>query len=173
MLKTGLWTLIFLLLPTAIFAWDLHALAKRERSRRAQLRARGRQATSFTDEDLNRRHTTARQTYRTDVSAPRSNRRIEKERKERVEAERHWRREREKHLRGQQQLSAKIRRLEWRYQERLNRLNPEPHRRRLRDDPTLSVLESSLNALREDYRRQEQAFLERGRRAGALPGWLR
>jgi hypothetical protein len=60
--------------------------------------------------------------------------------------------------------------LEWRLADRRARIRPGE---RLRDEPALRALEETLETLRKERRELVNRFQERGRRARALPGWLR
>jgi hypothetical protein len=80
------------------------------------------------------------------------------------------RREKERHRRELARLDARIRRLEWRLAERTGRERPGEG---LREDAAEKALAESLESMRSDRERLVQAFHERGRKAGALPGRLR
>ena len=169
---------VLIVIPTALVARDLHALAKRERARRERLRVSAvAKAPSYDNQDLARIHAEAVRSGSTQPSSTEktamSRRQWVEEAAQRREREQFWRAERRKHNQQQRQLAAKIARLEWRAERRREQLRRSSQRLSASDDPTLSVIQSSLDALRAEQRKQEENFLERGRRDGALPGWLR
>lgn len=178
--KLALWIALMIALPTALLARDLHAVAKRERARRQRLRLISNDPVRrYDDHDLRRVHD-SRDELRIISSASGENgpksattRRQRKDEAHRRKQEEFWRHQRQRHDQDQLRLTTKIRRLEWRLKRRREELRQASQRLSGRDDPALRVIESSLEALRSEFRKREEAFLERGRRGGALPGWLR
>ena len=168
-MKIFLLVLIVCLLSTLLIARDLSQLAKAERERRrAAVAARNHSPIRrFTNQDLKPYHRThrssaPRETLRPSRSSS-SDRDLAKERA-------YWQKEKEKHRRELARLNARIRKTKWRLAERRARRKPGE---RLREDPTESALEETLKAMEEEKRKLIEEFLERGRRARALPGWLR
>jgi hypothetical protein len=167
-MKLGLVILVICLVPVILMAYDLNAVAKRERERRLGLATlrQGRPVRSFHDADL--------EVYRRAQNSPEPPRRSKRHTtppsrdldKERV----HWQKEKAKHDRELARVDASIRRLERRLAERTARRRPGE---RLRKDPTERVLQDSIESLREERKRLIYSFHERARKAGALPGWLR
>jgi hypothetical protein len=165
-MKTVFCLALLCLLPLVIGATPLGELARRERARRAELTRQGKKARTYSDADLEPR---APSTTLAPSRSPAGESREERER----EAKRlHWRREREKLDRELARLDANIRRLEWRLEaaraRRADRKG-DPKARDLQEE----VLRESLKALYAEREREINRFLERGRREGALPGWLR
>ena len=151
-----------------LLARDLTEAAKKERSRRQALSTvrRGRSVRVFTNSDLERYQ-------RADVSPgpPLSGkRRPVKPLRDLAKERKHWQKEKEKHQRERARLDARIRRLEWRLADRRARKRPGE---RLREDPAEKALEESLKSMRAERKRFIEEFRERGRKAGAFPGWLR
>ena len=176
--KMIFWLAMLVALPTALLARDLHAIAKRERARRERLRiVVGQPVKKYDNRDLDRIHGQDRSPTGISASGMRdethSAKRRREEEAERREREQFWRQERRRHDERQLRLSAKIERLEWRLNRRREQLRHASERLSGRDDPTILIIQSSLAALRAEHRKREEGFLERGRRAGALPGWLR
>ena len=168
-MKIFLFVLFICLLSALLIARDLSQLAKAERERRrAVVAARHHSpARTFTDQDLKSYHRTHRSSAPRE--APRSSRAASSQRdvsKERA----YWQKEKEKHQRELARLDARIRRTEWRLAERRARRKPGE---RLREDAAEKALEETLKAMEEERRKLIAGFLERSRRAGALPGWLR
>jgi hypothetical protein len=150
----------------AVYALDLPSLARRERARRNA--AAGIPARSFDDADLER-FRGERDPEAAPASKPLPPLLVMPSRdltKEKV----YWRKERQQHEREVARVEASLRRLEW-------RLNEKRARRRSRDwhteDPTIALLEDSIQTLTEERNRIEERFRERARREGALPGWIR
>jgi hypothetical protein len=157
------------LLSALLIARDLGQAAKAERERRRSLVAGpGHSPTRiYTNRDLKTYHRS--QSNSLPQQIPRSLRFTASERdihEERV----YWHREREKHKRELARLDARIRRTKWRLAERKARRRPGE---RLREDPAEKALEETLEGMEKERRKLISDFLERGRRAGALPGWLR
>ena len=150
----------------AVYALDLPSLARRERARRSA--HAGKPARSFSDDDLERyRRGRAPDSVPTTptaapppVAAPRDLTR------ERV----YWRKEAQQHQREVAKIEAKLRRLEWRLNEKRSRRRS---REWLTEDAAIGLLEDSIRALSEERRRLEEGFRERARKEGALPGWVR
>ena len=42
-----------------------------------------------------------------------------------------------------------------------------------RDDPTITLIQESLESLRDEREKLDLEFRERARKAGAFPGWIR
>jgi hypothetical protein len=167
--KIFLFILFMCLLSALLIARDLNQVAKAERQRRqAVIAARnGGKTPTFTNRDLkgyhqNSEHAVRRKTRRSSVSAS-SQRDLSRE-------QAYWQKEKEKHRRELARLDARIRRLEWRLAERKARKKLGGL---LREDPAERALEETLESMEEEKRRLISEFLERGRKAGALPGWLR
>jgi hypothetical protein len=167
--KIFLFVLFMCLMSALLIARDLSRVAKAERERRrAVVAARNPSSNrTFTNQDLANYHrlyagSTPHETLRTSrpTSSPQD---IAKKRA-------YWQKEKEKHRHELARLEARIRRTKWRLAERKARRRPGE---RLRDDPAESALEETLMAMEEERRKLIAEFLERGRRAGALPGWLR
>ena len=159
--------ILLCLLSAAVVARDLSVVAKKERERRqAAEESRGsKKVLSFTNEDLKR--------YRqTDAVTTIHRRRSPKTLPQRDFAKERafWAKEKVRHENELARLNARIRRLEWRLAERKARRRPGE---RLREDPGEKVLEQTLEALRQERKKLIEDFRERGRRARALPGWLR
>lgn len=156
------------LLSAAVMARDLTEAARKERARRQAIQASNgsKKVLSFTNVDLKRyqQQGTHPTNVRTRESPKlRTQRNLNKERA-------YWAKEGERHRNELARLDARIRRLEWRLAERKARRRPGE---RLREDPAERVLEQNLQALHEERKRLIEEFRERGRRARALPGWLR
>ena len=155
-------------LSAVLVAHDLTGTARKERARRqtVQESRSAKKVRSFTNQDLGRYHRP--EAHHIPVHPPKA-RKVGPQRnlaKERA----YWVKEAEKHRRELARVDARIRRLEWRLAERQARRRPGE---RLRDDPAEKVLEQTLEAMNEEKKRIIEEFRERGRRAGALPGWLR
>ncbi len=157
------------LFSALLLARDLAETAKKERIRRQADRVdrHGKPARVYTNADLERVHQdvpASEVRFGGRKSKPaKSQRDYEKE-------QQHWRKEKEKHQREVARLDARIRRLEWRLADRQARKRPGE---RLREDPAETALEESLKSIRAERSRFIQEFRERGRKAGAFPGWLR
>jgi hypothetical protein len=156
------------LFSALLVARDLNETAKKERLRRqaSSVSRKGRAVRIYTNTDLERFHEPAPSLsaqLTSKSSPPRSQRDYEKERQ-------HWAKEKEKHQQEVARLDARIRRLEWRLADRRARRRPGE---RLREDPAEKALEESLKSMRAERKRFIEEFLERGRKAGAFPGWLR
>lgn len=150
-----------------VYAVDLQAVARRERERRQALAEGARmRARSFGMEDLERyggdRDPGATPGSRASA-AVRADRDFGRERA-------FWRREKERYEREAARIDAGIRRLEWRLRDKRAKRRPGE---RLSPDPSIELLEESLESLRDERRGLEERFRERARKAGALPGWLR
>jgi hypothetical protein len=155
-------------LSAALLAKDLRALARKERARREAVAASGRGGPSFDDADLARYRAAGGEEERSAVSSvPRPHREDERDLQQ---ERRYWRGELERHRRELERIDAGIRRLELRLAERRGRRRSGE---RLSRDPSERLLEDTLESLRAERRRVEEAFRERARKAGAFPGWLR
>jgi hypothetical protein len=167
-LKLFIFLALLCLLSAAVVARDLTEAAKKERARRQAIQEsrRGEKARTFTDSDLKRYRRSGPRSPSIHQSKPRKTRPERDWAKERA----FWEKEKEKHQNNLARLDARIRRLEWRLAERKARRRPGE---RLREDPAEKVLEQTLEALHEERKRLTEEFRDRGRRAGALPGWLR
>jgi hypothetical protein len=167
--KIFLFALFMCLLSALLIARDLSRAAKVEKERRqAVVAARGHPSTHvFTNQDLQKYH-------RPRVSSPSYGTRhpspLISSQQDMAKKRAYWRKEKEKHQRDLARLDARIRRTKWRLAERKARRKPGD---RLRDDPAESALEETLKAMEEERRKLIAEFLERGRKGGALPGWLR
>jgi hypothetical protein len=168
-MKIFVFVLIMCLLSVLLIARDLSRVAKAERERRrAVVSARNPSSTrTFTNQDLTKyqRSHIGSPPPKT-LRPPRSTPSLQDIAKKRA----YWRKEKEKHRRELARLDARIRRTKWRLAERKARRKPGE---RLRYDPAESALEETLMAMEDERRKLISEFLERGRRAGALPGWLR
>jgi hypothetical protein len=177
-MKMAFLILMLCLIPVLLMAFDLNEAAKKERARRAALAAsrdaharhashasHERQARSFKDADLEVYHR-----LRDSPGKPQSRRHPIIPSRDLLKERAHWQKEKVKHERELARLNAGIRRLEWRLADRKARRKPGE---RVREDPTERVLEDSIRSLREEIKRFIEAFHERARKAGALPGWLR
>ena len=167
-MKVFVFIVLMCLFSALLLARDLSDAAKKERSRRlASLLVRGgKKAPIYTNRDLEaykRSESPQSPSPRRESRPAPAMRDLDKER-------RYWQKEKEKHLRDIARLDARIRRLEWRLADRRARKRPGE---RLRDDPAEKALEESLKSMVAEKRRVIEQFLERGRKAGAFPGWLR
>jgi len=149
----------------AVYAMDLPSLARRERARRSA--HAGKPARSFSDDDLERyrrgRAPDSVPTTPTAAPPPVAARDLTRERVS-------WRKEAQQHQREVAKIEAKLRRLEWRLNEKRSRRRS---REWLTEDAAIGLLEDSIRALSEERRRLEEGFRERARKEGALPGWVR
>ncbi len=167
-MKVFIFIVLMCLFSALLLARDLTEVAKKERSRRlASMAVRGgKPVRVYTNSDLERY-----QSADSPPSRPLPGKRrqappardLNKERK-------YWQKEKEKHQRDIARLDARIRRLEWRLADRRARKRPGE---RLREDPAEKALEESLKSMKAERNRVIEQFLERGRKAGAFPGWLR
>jgi hypothetical protein len=166
-MKLAILVLCLTAISALVYAVDLQTAAKREKERRQALAEGMRvRARSFGMEDLER-YAAGRATgepSRSRVSAP-----VPPERDYKAERS-FWHRERERYERELARVDAGIRRLEWRLRDKRAKKRPGE---RLSPDPSVDLLEESLESLRDERRRLEERFRERARKAGALPGWLR
>ncbi len=94
--------------------------------------------------------------------------------------EAYWRREAQRHRSRQAALGRRIRSAERqldqtrrRQSAALGRSSSSRSSASSRGSDPVRVLEERLAALHEERREEDDAFFERARRAGALPGWLR
>ena len=164
-----LWILIICiaLLSAAVMARDLERVAREERARRSA-RPRTEPATPlFTNADLERyerdRPPMDGRTHVTRLGPPRN---LEKE-------EAYWRKQKLQHDRDVARVHARIRKLQSRLAERERAARRKGQQEWLRDDPTVTLLEESLQSLREELDRLDLDFRTRARKAGAFPGWIR
>jgi hypothetical protein len=169
-MKIAVLVVAICLIPVLLKAFELSEVAKKERSRRLELVSSrdGKRSRSFDDGDLEFYHRAMEE-----VEAPPPSRgpsRAPIVPRDLLQERVFWRKEKSHHDRELDRLDAQIRRLEWRLAEHKARLKPGE---RLRRDPTEHVLDESIQALREERARLNQAFREKARKAGALPGWLR
>ena len=158
---------VFLSLVSAVvLARDLHSVAKKERARRSGLRSNDGSRRSFTNEDL--------EIY-ADHRRPDST--VEKRRaplgpaRDLAKEESYWQQEKDRHERDLARVDARIRKLESRLRD--HRLKRRLTGGRLREDPSASLIEESLESLREERQKLVMDFREHARKAGAFPGWLR
>ena len=166
-MKVAVLVALICLIPVLLKALELSEVAKKERSRRQRLAyyREGKPIRSFNDADLETYHRLG------DPPPPRGPRRPPvTPSRDLIQERAFWRKEKSAHDRELARLHAQIRRLEWRLAERKERRKPGE---RLRRDATEQVLEESIESLREERALLIQAFHERARKAGALPGWLR
>lgn len=166
-MKVAVLVALICLIPVLLKAFELSEVAKKERSRRQRLASspEGEPIRSFNDADLEAYHRLG------DPPPPRSPRRPSVTSSgDRIQERALWRKEKSAHERELARLDAQIRRLEWRLAERKARRKPGE---RLRRDATEQILEESIESLRGERALLVQAFHERARKAGALPGWLR
>jgi hypothetical protein len=147
-----------------VYSIDLQATARREKERRQALAEGARiRARSFGTDDLERYGRGSTETVSRDPAAVPPDRDFKKERE-------FWHREKERYEREVSRIDAGIRRLEWRLRDKRAKKRPGE---RLSPDPSLDLLEGSIESLREERRVLEERFREKARKAGALPGWLR
>lgn len=167
-MKVFLFIVIMCLFSAALLARDLAETARKERARRltSLVSRRGKPARVYTNTDLERFQQT---TPSPDGRLP-SKSKSAKHQRDYEKERQHWRKEKEEHQRETARLDARIRRLEWRLAERRARKRPGE---RLREDPAEKALEESLKSMQAERTRFIEEFLERGRKAGAFPGWLR
>ncbi|MGH9460297.1 MAG: hypothetical protein ACRD1X_03715 [Vicinamibacteria bacterium] len=167
-MKVAVLVALICLIPVVLKAIELNGVAQKERSRRLRLTSShdGKLIRSFNDTDLEAYHRV--EESETLPGGPRQPPLIASRELSREHA--FWRKEKVQHDRELARLDAQIRRLEWRLSERKARRQPGE---RLRWDATEHVLEESIESLRETRALLIQAFHERARKAGALPGWLR
>ena len=167
-MKLFVFLILICLLSAAVVARDLTQAARKERARRraVQESSGGSSARSYTNLDLElyqRKGTHPTPIRRTKARRARPQRNFAKE-------QAYWEKEKESHQNDLARLNARIRRLEWRLAELKARRRPGE---RLQEDPAEKVLEQTLEAIHEERKRLIEEFRERGRRARALPGWLR
>lgn len=143
---------------------SLAALARAERARRLEIHSAERPAQVYTNADLQSLRSVS--TGRTE----RTPRRRRASSRDLVSEERHWRKEKLAHERDLARIDARISRLRI----RLSTSSP-PGSRGLapRERARRAVLEEALDALLADRARLRSQFLERARKGGAFPGWLR
>ena len=167
-MKIAVLVVAICLIPIMLRALELSEVAKKERSRRLGLVSsrEGKPSRSFGDADLKTYH---RPGERPLASQGRSQAPVIPSR-ELPEERAFWRKEKSHHDRELARLDAQIRRLERRLAEHKARRKPGE---RLRRDPTEHVLDESIQSLREERADLNEAFREKARKAGALPGWLR
>lgn len=166
-MKVAVLVAVICLVPALVMALQLNEVAKKERARRLRLASveDRRQARSFNDADLEIYHRLA------EAPSPRAPQRAPViPSRDLLEERAFWRKEKSRHDREVARLDAQIRRLEWRLAERRARRKPGE---RLRRDATEQVLEDSIQSLREEKQSLIEAFRERARKEGALPGWVR
>lgn len=165
-MKLAILVICLTALSAYVYAIDLQAAAKREKERREALAEGTRTRTRTYGMDDLERYARAR-----DSSEPRSrisaavpaDRDLKEERA-------FWQREKERYEREVSRIDAGIRRLEWRLRDKRAKKRPGE---RLSPDPSVDLLEESIESLRDERRVLEERFRERARKAGALPGWLR
>jgi hypothetical protein len=164
--KIFLFVLFMCLVSAFLIARDLSQLSRAEKARRQAVAATRKHDISrtFTNRDLKRYHRGPAPRLVQRSSRPgKPQRDLAKERA-------YWQKEKEKHRRELARLDARIRRLEWRLAERRARRKPGE---RLHEDPAEEALEGTLKSMEDERRKLIAEFLERGRKGGALPGWLR
>lgn len=170
--KGAIMKLIFLILcvglfSAAVFGKDLSAIARKERERRQSIQKTNPRKT-FTNDDLD--VFTARPEPPPSRTQRENRRSSSDERRDLRKEESHWRDEKLRHDRELARVDANIRRLEWRLRERQLKAKAQ---NRPQDDPAVTLVEESLEGLREQRQRLELEFRDRARKAGAFPGWLR
>ena len=153
------------LLSVVVVARDLYSIARRERARRQTIQLSGERSRTFTDADLDAyaAHQKVETRTKRTTHPPTRERDFKKE-------ESFWRREKARHERELARLDASIRRLEWRLRDRRMKSRSKS---RLREDPAVTLIEESLESLREEREETVVDFRERARKARAFPGWLR
>jgi hypothetical protein len=167
-MKVFVFIVLMCLFSALLLARDLTGAAKKERSRRlAAIAVRGGKPIQvYTNRDL--------EPYQSAESPPspplRGERRQAPPGRDLNKERKYWQKEKEKHQRDIARLDARIRRLEWRLADRRARKRPGE---RLREDPAEKALEESLKSMMAEKSRVIEGFLERGRKGGAFPGWLR
>ena len=153
-------------LSAAVLARDLGRIAQQERARRDALPASERGAKSFTDAHLESygwQRRPAKLGAR--EASPPSRRDLDI-----AKAEAFWRRQKMQHDRDLARIEARIRRLQSRLAQRELVARRKGWRR---DDPTITLIQESLESLREEREKLDLEFRERARKAGAFPGWIR
>jgi hypothetical protein len=167
-MKIGLIFLIVCFLSVLVIAHDLATAARKERARRDAITTNrhGKSTPTYTNRELALYHRELSET--SPLPTRRKPRRIPP--RDMAKEEAYWRKEFLKHQKDLARLDARIRRLEWRLADRRGRVRPGE---RLRDEPAIRALEETLEAMHKERRELINHFQERGRKAGALPGWLR
>jgi hypothetical protein len=164
-MKTLLVIAIVVMVPVLVRgSSSLAEAARKERARRAALAREGIVVRSFRQNDLPE----GQKESPASVPSPRSSKPSELPAQAGAKERDRWRLEREKVDREVARLDAGIRRLE----SRLSLMRAKG-RSRLRPEPAEEALVDSIENLKEERARIREAFLERGRKGGALPGWLR
>ena len=167
-MKIFLLALGFSLVSAIVLARDLASLARKERARRQALGANASASRPYTNSDLDT-HDTHDTRERKSDTRERSIVRLVSSRDLKKE-ELFWRKKRSEHDRDLARLELRIRRLESRLREHRARNN---RRKTVRDDPSETLIEESLDALVEERDELSRKFRDRARRAGAFPGWIR
>jgi hypothetical protein len=167
-MKIGLIFLIVFFLSVLVIAHDLATAARKERARRSAItmNRHNNKIPTYTNRELAHYH--REQTETGPHPVRKKPRRIPP--RDLAKEEAYWRKEYLKHQKDLARLDARIRRLEWRLAERRSRIRPGE---RLQDEPAVRALEETLEAMHKERRELIDRFQERGRKAGALPGWLR
>ncbi len=151
-------------LSAAVLARDLGRIAQKERARRDALPASEREGKSFTNAHLESYAWQRRPAKLGARAAPTpSQREIAKE-------EAFWKRKKIRHDSESARIEARIRRLQSRLAERELVAQRKGWRQ---DDPTITLIEESLESLREERDKLDLEFRDRARKAGAFPGWIR
>ncbi len=145
----------------------LATLARAERARRLAIRTAERPAQVYTNADLVSHRSTSTSSPVSPGKKPRPRRASSRDL---VAEERHWRKEKIAHERDLARIDARISRLRTRLS-----TSSLPGSRGLspRDRAQRALLEEALDALLADRARLHSRFLERARKGGAFPGWLR
>ncbi len=167
-MKIGLIVLIVCFLSALVIAHDLATTARKERARRiaVTMTRQGKATPTYTNSELAPYHRELSET----LSLPTRRKSPRIPPRDMVKEEAYWRKEYQRHQKELARLDARIRRLEWRLADRRARIRPGE---RLQDEPAIRALEETLEAMHKERRELIDRFQERGRKAGALPGWLR
>ncbi len=153
-------------LSAAVLARDLGRIAQQERARRDSLPMSERGAKSFTDAHLES-YAWQRRPAKLGAreASPPSQRDLDM-----AKAQAFWQRQKMDHDRELARIEARIRRLQSRLAQRESVARRKGWRR---DDPTITLIQDSLESLREEREKLDLEFRERARKAGAFPGWIR
>jgi len=171
-MKIAVLVVAICLIPIMLRALELSEVAKKERSRRLGLVSSrdGKPTRSFDDADLETYHRPMEEVEAPPPPSHGPGHAPGIPSRDLLQERAFWHKEKSHHERELARLDAQIRRLEWRLAEHKARRKPGE---RLRRDPTEHVLDESIQSLREERADLNEAFREKARKAGALPGWLR
>ena len=167
-MKIGFIVLIVCFLSVLVIARDLATAARKERARRGAvtMTRQGKTTPAYTNSELAPYHRELSET----ISTPTRRKSPRIPPRDMAKEQAYWRKEYQKHEKELARLDARIRRLEWRLADRRARIRPGE---RLQSEPAIRALEETLEAMHKERRDLIDRFQERGRKAGALPGWLR